>query len=305
MITLKQMEALYWVGTLKTFERASARLNTTQSAVSKRIQELELTVGVKLFDRSGRGAILTLKGEQMMVHAEEMLAVQQRAEAVASEGEQPPRRLRLGITELSALTWLPRLVSQLRRAFPAVLIEARVDNGQNLHTLLVEERLDIVVVPDIFGSPALERVPLAHCSSAWMASPRLVQPDGPMTLEQLAHYRIILQSSSSGTGLWMARWLRTRAEAFPYEVASDSLMALLGMTVAGLGVTYLPRDCFAPLVAEGKLIEIETDPPLPEIPYVAMHRRDKLDGFLSVVLEVAQTCCDFSTQLQDDNGEAP
>ncbi|UPJ53444.1 hypothetical protein IVB30_20270 [Bradyrhizobium sp. 200] len=35
--------------------------------------------------------------------------------------------------------------------------------------------------------------------------------------------------------------------------SSDSLIALLGLTVAGLGVTYLPVQCFKPLVAEGKL----------------------------------------------------
>ena len=40
-LKIQQMEALYWIVQLGSFEAASSRLNTTQSAVSKRIQELE------------------------------------------------------------------------------------------------------------------------------------------------------------------------------------------------------------------------------------------------------------------------
>jgi DNA-binding transcriptional LysR family regulator len=40
MVTLKQLEALYWIGQLGTFERAATKLSTTQSTISKRIQEL-------------------------------------------------------------------------------------------------------------------------------------------------------------------------------------------------------------------------------------------------------------------------
>jgi len=40
MITLKQIEALHWIAELGSFERAAAQLNTTQSTVSKRIQQL-------------------------------------------------------------------------------------------------------------------------------------------------------------------------------------------------------------------------------------------------------------------------
>src|SRR3546814_9710181 len=58
MITLKQLEAFNWIAKLGTFERAAAKLNTTQSAISKRIQELEASIGLPLLDRSHRGARL-------------------------------------------------------------------------------------------------------------------------------------------------------------------------------------------------------------------------------------------------------
>ena len=72
-ITLKQLETLYWIARVGTFERAAARLNTSQSAVSKRMQELERASLIEIFDRSQRGAKLTVKGEELLGIAEKML----------------------------------------------------------------------------------------------------------------------------------------------------------------------------------------------------------------------------------------
>ena len=41
MLTFKQIEALYWTVRLGTFAASAQKLHTTQSAITKRIQELE------------------------------------------------------------------------------------------------------------------------------------------------------------------------------------------------------------------------------------------------------------------------
>src|SRR5689334_4166750 len=78
VISLKQLEALHCIVQLGTFERAAMKLNTTQSAISKRVQQLETTLGLRIFDRSERGAHLTEQGENLLVLAKEMLALQDR-----------------------------------------------------------------------------------------------------------------------------------------------------------------------------------------------------------------------------------
>lgn len=298
MITLKQLEAFYWIGKLETFERAAKKLNTTQSAISKRIQELEQVIGLPLFDRSHRTAHVTEKGEQMLALAEQMLALRQRAINLSRREEPPARKLRLGITELTALTWLPSLVRTLRNRYPQLVIETRVDLGRDLYDQILEDRLDLVIVPDTFSDPHLTSVPLARSRNAWMGSPKLVRSDRILSVPELMDYTILMQGSRSGSGLWVSRWLKSQAVIVPRHFSSDSLTALLGMTVAGLGVTYLPLDCFEPLIKEGKLAVIPTAPELPEIPYVAMYPRDQLTTFIGSVAEIAQACCDFSHQLQ-------
>ena len=111
MITLKQLEALQCVVQLGTFERAALRLNTTQSAISKRIQQLEDASGLPIFDRNQRGARLTEKGEHLLALGQEMLALQGRMLDLKSGSEMPARRLRLGVTELSAT---PAMIAEIK-----------------------------------------------------------------------------------------------------------------------------------------------------------------------------------------------
>src|ERR1700744_5848725 len=73
VITLKQLEAVYWVARLGTFAAAADRLHTTQSAISKRVNELEVFFSTPLFDRSHRAPRLTPKGRELLDTAEEML----------------------------------------------------------------------------------------------------------------------------------------------------------------------------------------------------------------------------------------
>lgn len=93
VITLKQLEADYWIGQLGTLERAAARLYTAQSTISKRIQELEMTVGPAVFDRNQRGAGMTEMGEHLLAMSEEMLNLQERILGLKTSAESPPRRL--------------------------------------------------------------------------------------------------------------------------------------------------------------------------------------------------------------------
>ncbi len=47
--------------------------------------------------------------------------------------ETPARHLRIGVTELSAITWLPRFVTALRQSFPNLAIEPEVHLSRYLH----------------------------------------------------------------------------------------------------------------------------------------------------------------------------
>lgn len=298
--TLKQLETIYWIANLGTFERAALKLHTTQSAISKRIQELEVTIGTDLFDRSQRGARLTERGEYLVAVAREMLDLHDRIDAIRDGGADIVSRISFGVTELTAMTWLPRLVALLREHYPNALLEPRVDMGRNLYDQLLDNQIDLVIIPETFSSPEVTSHLLGHVRNEWMAQPGLIarpSSEATLPLSELVAYPILAQGSLSGSGLFFSKWMRSQGIVFQRQIVSDSMTALLGLTIAGLGVAYMPPECFQSLVDEGKLEVVPTDPPLPPVPYSAMYRNDRPSAISESVARLAAQSCDFSGQF--------
>jgi DNA-binding transcriptional LysR family regulator len=298
MLTLKQVEALVWIARMGSFEKAANKLNLTQSTISKRVQELEAMVGVAVFDRNGRDSVLTPKGEQLLLLGEKMLELRGEAMDLKNISGVPSRTLRLGVTELTALTWLPRLITEARRQYPNVEFDVSVDMTRDLHQGLADGVFEMVLVPEAFQPADTAVVRLGEVQNAWVASPLLVGRAASITYETLAQMTIISQGRMSGTGLVISRWLRKNGIELPNEMTCDSLVAQLGLTIAGLGATYIPIRCHEPLLAEGKLVVLDLKPELPSVPYAAMFRSDQPSHFTLELAEFARTLCDFDRQFQ-------
>jgi DNA-binding transcriptional LysR family regulator len=297
MITLKQMEALVWVARLGTFDRAARKLFTTQSAVSKRIRELELALGVDLFDRARRGASLTKHGELLLGYANEMLDMQSKIMRFGEEDHILLGHISIGVTELSALTWFPRLITKLRNTHGNFTVTPVVDASRMLLQKLVDDELDIVVVAGEASPSATITVHVADVESVWMAQPGLVDKRSVSSLNDLLGYPILAQGSRSGTGNFYKKWLKSQGFSSP-NLVSDNLIALVGLTVAGLGVCYLPYNCYKNMLDDGKLEQIEITPSLPDVPYYAVYKSDRPNSIAREVTDIIKSVCDFSQQFQ-------
>lgn len=297
MITFKQIDALYWIAELGSFEAAANKLNMSQSAISKRIQELEDTFDVEIFDRSKRNARLTEKGGELLDYARDLLKGRDQLLERVSAREVLVRRFRLGVTELTALTWLPALVETLRQAYPKVQIEPSVDLSSELFRKLESDQLDLVIVPDVFSDPRFHSTALQSVENAWICAPSLIPDADPVGLETLANYTVLTQGAQSGTGLIYERWLAAHNVQMPRTLSSHNLLVQVGLALSGIGVSYLPRACLSHLIEQGALRALVTEPELPRIQYVALHRVDRQFGLNQDVAQMAQACCDFSRLL--------
>jgi DNA-binding transcriptional LysR family regulator len=73
-VTVEELEAFVYIAQLGGFTEASRRLNRSQPAISRRIRELERSLGATLFERAGRGVSLTEAGKALRPYAEAALA---------------------------------------------------------------------------------------------------------------------------------------------------------------------------------------------------------------------------------------
>ena len=297
-MTFKQLEALYWVVHLGGFSQAARKLHTSTSAVSKRVQELELGLDLELFDRSERTARLTDKGEEMFVLARKLL--EQRDAAIDQIGKPNvvERRVRIGVTEFTAMTWLHLLVDAIQRCYPKVTIEPDVDASGNLKDKLLRDDLDVILVPDVFAEAHLPSQVVGEFSSVWMCKPGLVEPGRIFRLHELARHRLLLQGSRSGAGMAHNSWMKSLGVQPSNVIIVNNLVAMMGLAASGLGIGCMPEKCFAPMVEKGLLMAVRCTPSPPVMKYVAMYKGDQRSTLISSIVMLSQECCDFSRTFE-------
>ena len=297
-MTFKQLEALYWIAQLGGFAQAAARLHASQSAISKRIHELEQHFAIELFDRNQRSARLTEKGEELFLLSKKLLEQRDAAVEQFSGPEVMQRRLRIGVTELTAMTWLPRLILAVQTHYPKVIIEPSVEDTTLLKDKLLNDELDVIIVPDAFSELRLLATPLGRVESAWMCRPDYVNRSAVMPLHELARHRLLVQGASSGTGRIYGAWMKSQGVVPDNVIGVSNLMAVLGLAVSGLGIGYLPRDCLQSMLDAKTLRVVKVKPALPGIDYVALRRDEGRSRVLTTVIDLAKDCCDFSRTFQ-------
>ncbi len=295
MLSFKRLEAIFWVAKLGTFSAAAERLFTSESAISKRISELESFLGVELFDRSRRKARLTQQGIALAEHAEDLLQRREKILVLMGKESAQIKRFRVGVTELIALTWLPKLVQLFRESYPSISFEPEIDLSPNLYDKMEQGLLDMVIIPEVFDDPRQVAVPLKKLQLTWMCRPELISEEkSPLSFEDMARYPILVQLGRSGVDLVYEAWFRKQQVKVKKVYAGNSLVSLAALTVAGFGISYLPTLYFQKFAQQNGLCQLELLEPIPDIPYYAVYPRDNaLAVFNAKIAEFCVTCCDF------------
>lgn len=139
----------YFISVAETgsFSKAAMVHNIAQSALSRRIRDLEADLGVTLFYRNGRGAVVTEVGKMLLTRARNVLAdiAQIRADLTAS-GTTVQGMVTLGVPPSVGLVLLAPLLSQIRAEFSG--IQMRVLEGFSGHVAewLTSGRVDLAVL---------------------------------------------------------------------------------------------------------------------------------------------------------------
>lgn len=298
MYTLKQLEAFYWSAQLGSFSASSRKLHATQSAIAKRVGELEAFAGAPLFERRARTLVMTQQGRKLYALAREMLdlnsrIVQEMADPASFEGT-----VRLGVTELVGMTWLARLISRISHLYPRIQLLPEIDGGMTLHERLEQNRLDLAIMPGPFWGYQYQSVHLGSVINVWMASPALDIGAGeqPRTPQELASHPVISQPTNSALSYLYDAWFAEQGISINRILTCNSLGMVAQLTMLGLGISYLPGRYFSPLVERGFLRQLDVQPDLPTINYYAVHRKDAVSPLVDMVIDIARSECDFEVR---------
>jgi DNA-binding transcriptional LysR family regulator len=297
MLSIKQIEAFYWSGLLGSFVGAANRLNTTQSNISKRIAELEQTLGIQGFDRSKRAIRLTQKGQEVMRLSETLLKTHVRLSSIGDAVAGMSGPFRFGVTEAVALTWLPAYLAAITASYPGLVPEPHIGTSQDMNASLRRREVDLVIGTETNLDPHLQLTSLAWVERVAMASPRMGLGGRRLTIEEMARTPLIGHTVESEGQRQINKAMNDRGLVPNVVITCSSLSARARMAMAGIGMAYLPKDVFLADLASGRLEIVDTEIKQGRLHYVAVHRNDVISPFAALLAEKAREHCNFSAPL--------
>ncbi len=262
VLDLDLLKAFVAVADLRSFTRAAASLNRTQSAVSVQIRRLEDRLQMSLFERSTARVALTPAGEALIGYARRILALND--EAIGRLGAQRlTGRVRLGVMEDYGALIMPALLAAFVASFPAIDVEMETGLTAEMPDRL-GEAFDLVVAmhPEGQGNGQF----LRREQPVWAASPdHLTQALDPLPVALYPQ------------GCLFRRWAMQALDAAhrPWRLAfvSHSQAAVEAIVAQGLAVTVVKAGVFPQ-----RLRRLTHDDGLPALPEadIRLHRAQDL-----------------------------
>ncbi|PLK73143.1 LysR family transcriptional regulator [Rhizobium sp. TH135] len=124
----------------RSFTRAAARLNTSQSALSQTVRRLEERLGIRLLNRSTRNVSPSEAGEELVATLRPAIAdIDAQLAALSRFREKPAGLVRITAGQHAADTILWPAVERILPLYPDIKIELSIDSAL---TNIVEERFD-------------------------------------------------------------------------------------------------------------------------------------------------------------------
>lgn len=152
---LKQLDTFLLVADMKSLSRAAIASDMAQSLVSRQIAALEGEWGRRLFDRTGRGMVLSEFGRRIYPDVKRVVEQVRQLDAVAGEAAGVlTGTVHVGVLPSLSRQLLPMLLADVRERAPALRLHVMEGFSGTLDEQLASGRLDMIVV-NRYGTSAL------------------------------------------------------------------------------------------------------------------------------------------------------
>jgi DNA-binding transcriptional LysR family regulator len=259
----QNLKAFITVANSGSFSEAADRLYLTQSAISKRIAQLEQQMGKKLFDRIARQVTLTEAGSELLPRARRILQEYENAlQAINDLSGEASGTLRLAISHHLGLHRLPPILKQFAQQYPNVTLDIEFMDSEKAYEQVLHGQSEVAVI-----TLALESHHNIHSKKIWNDPLRficaqdhqLAQLKKPQ-LKDLAEYPIILPGLNTYTGRIIQNLFQQEGIPLKAPMSTNYLETISTMVEIGLGWSVLPETLVRDLhVMPLKSITIERE----------------------------------------------
>jgi DNA-binding transcriptional LysR family regulator len=255
MINLKRLNAFVTLAEELHFGRAAERLHLTQPPLTHAIQELEAELGLLLFERTKRSVKLTAAGVALLPEARSLLVQAERLPGAArSAAAGDAGDLNLAFVSIVDYSFLPDLLREYTRAFPAVRVQLREATTDVQLADLLARRADAGILlgpiaealPRGTGAEALryQRLGVEGLAIALPENHPKAIGTGPISLAGLAHEPLICIPRRIAPRLYDAILSACAQAGFSPRIAQEAIQmqTIISLVSAGIGMALVPES---------------------------------------------------------------
>lgn len=298
-MNLRQLHYFRTVVEQGSLASAAEILHIAQPPLSVAIKQLEGEWGVSLFERAGRGLVITDTGRALYDRVCELLNhAEQIDEEMMALGRGTKGRVRVGFVA-AGLDAVAQTVAELNAELPLVTFSLHQGEPRLLEDMVEHRALDFAVTQMPVSNPAFA-VKQLSALQFFALVPRESEhfrADEDLTFDKLGKLPLIVLRRSSGHGIYervLDELRKASAEANVVADCSD-VHALTALVQQGLGIGVLPLSSSAAISSRIRALPIKTDAPAERLALIhAMGRR-----FLPVIQRAIAVCTANAPRAQD------
>ena len=242
------------------FTKAAAKLNLSQPAISKSLNELERQLGLELIERTGRTVRLTDAGQTLYARASELFGVERAAEQELRELRGLKRgTLRIAASTTIATYMLPPYLGRFHMRHPRVRIQTTSANTRKVLRMLLEFRVDVALVEGPVSDPRVVVEPWKDDELIVIAPPSHRFRNESITVPMLANEPFLVREPGSGTRVVTEHALAAHGVRLTNTMRVGGTEAIKQAVAAGLGLAIVSRAAAADQLTLGRITVLQIE----------------------------------------------
>ncbi len=255
--TTKQLRYFVALAHHGHFGKAAEACFVSQPAFSVAIRELENLLNVQLVDRTNKNVTITALGREIARQARVTLRDMEDLVDIA-QGNQSPLtgRLTLGVIPTIAPFLLPEVLPALHDAYPDLKLYLKEDLTARVYQRLMDGELDLILIALPYELRHVAEMPLFddHFHMAFRKDSHFIS-DGQHDVDNLPSDSILLLEDGHCLRDHALSACRIQNADKVSNITATSLLTLVRMVDADLGVTYLPEMAIhSPLLGNTSIV---------------------------------------------------
>lgn len=258
---LDDLKAFVTVVEKTSLTKAADALSLTQSAVSRRIQQLEEVLGATLLDRSTKPPTATAVGRRIYQSAIPLLRDLVRLGNIVKEDAEPTGTFRLGLTQVVADIVMFDVAMHMKSAFPALDLRSRTAWSTSLQRELEGGDIDAAALMLPFGGAlpvGLQGQAIATLDVLIVQSRQKPIVSKRARLADLSKGEWILNPQGCGYRAALQRAFENTGKELRLGVDTHGTEIQLRLVAAGLGLGLAPRSLLSRSAYADELVVVES-----------------------------------------------